>query len=118
MLLSYATCYFILKKFFTHTHTVGSVGTTKLCKLACNACPIFFIDLPPHRPMSSTYYYFVHLFIFSGFLRCYPSMIYMELDYNIHALIPPKDVSPQNNNISLGVINPATYAPQDVRTEG
>jgi hypothetical protein len=64
--------------------------------LTCNASP----NTPrhtPHRPMSSTYYCFIYLFIFSGFFfsRCYPSMIYMKSDYKIQALIPPKDVTPQ-----------------------
>jgi hypothetical protein len=45
-------------------------------------------------------------------------MVYIESDYKFHALIPPKDVTPQKYENEFGVFNPATYARRDVRTEG
>jgi hypothetical protein len=86
---------FIKFKIFSRS----SDGTPRISEvtivLSCNAYPFFSRPIS-HMPISSMYYYFVYLFTLSGFLRCYPNKAYMESDYNIHALIPLKDVTLQN----------------------
>jgi hypothetical protein len=89
-LLNYLVNVFIKFKIY-HIQVVGSIGSVKSW-LYYRAMLVHFSRQTPYRPMSSIYYYFIYLFIFSRSLRCYPSMVYMESGYNDHVLIPPKDI--------------------------